>query len=158
MGVRFEGNLVQRVHRSGIDFEFNPGRTASQVEIVGNTFRAFRLNWIAAGEGSVTDSYFGYNTILGDSMHSKIVPRTVGVFHEGWVFEGNVSDTQNPGDRYVFFLARVRNFTFIGNVQPMAVGGAPPFTIYSEVCGITLIDNSFSGPQSMYDPAEPPLC
>ena len=158
VGVRFEGNSVNRVFRSAIDFEMHLDRAVSQFSIVGNTFRGFRHNWIAAGEGAVTDLYLGFNSILGDSMHSKIVPRTVGVFHEGWVFEGNVSDTQNPGDRYVFFLARSRNFTFIANVQPMAEGGAPPFTIYSEVCGITLIDNSFSGAQSMFDPAEPPPC
>ena len=102
--------------------------------------------------------YLGFNSILGDSMHSKMAPRTVGIFHAGWVFEGNVSDTQNPGDRSVFTMARVRNFTFIGNVQPMADGGAPVFFIHSEVCGITQGDNSFSDLPILFDPAEPPTC
>ena len=158
VGVRFEENMVRRVFRSGIDFEMHPGRAVSQFEVVGNTFRDFRHNWIAAGEGAVTDSYFGFNMILGDSMHSKMAPRTVGVFHDGWVFEGNVSDTPNPGDRSVFTMARLRNFTFIGNVQPMADGGAPVFFIYSDVCGITEADNSFSDLPSLFDPAEPPPC
>ena len=50
---------------------------ASDVEIVGNTFREFRLNWIAAGEGPATDIYVGFNQIEGDSMHWKMGPRGI---------------------------------------------------------------------------------
>lgn len=158
VGVRFEGNSVRRVYRSAIDIEMHLDRAISEFEIVGNTFAAFRHNWIAAGDGTATDMYFGFNTILGASMHSKIVPRTLGVFHERWVFEGNVSDTQNPADRSVFMMAQLRDFTFTGNVQPMADGGNPVFLILSEVCGINLVDNSFSGMLTLFDPAEPLPC
>ena len=121
-GSRFEGNLVQRVHRSGVDFEFNPGRTASQVEIVGNTFRAFRLNWIAAGAGA-RDGHLRrvQSDRRGLDAPSKMGPRDQDPpsVHERWTFEGNVSDSEHRGHRSVFILHHVRGFTFIGNVQPM---------------------------------------
>jgi len=158
VGVRFEGNTFRRVSRSAIDIEMHLDRTVSQFEVVGNTFQGFRHNWIAAGDGTATDMYFGFNTILGESMHSKIVPRNLGVTHERWVFEGNVSDTQNAADSSVFMMAQSRDFTFIGNVQPMAVGGEPVFLLLADVCGITLVDNSFSGMPTLFDPAEPPPC
>jgi hypothetical protein len=158
-GVRFEGNIVRRVHRSGVDFELNPERTISDFEIVGNTFRDFRLNWIAAGEGGATDIYFGWNRILGDSMHSKIGPRTEPYIHERWVFEGNVSDTEHEGDRTVFFLQHVHDFTFVANVQPMYPGGGGRvFGIFGDVCGITLIDNVFANYKELFYPEEPPSC
>ncbi len=160
VGVRFEGNLVQRVHRSGVDFEFNPGRTASDVEIVGNTFRAFWLNWIAAGLGPATDIYVGFNQIEGDSMHLKMGPRNQNppTFHERWTFEGNVSDTEHRGNRPVFFLYHVRSATFIGNVQPMYAGSAGRVFELFDTCGISLTDNMFTGYQLLFDPSEPPPC
>ena len=160
VGARFEGNLVQRVHRSGIDFEFNPGRTASDVEIVGNTFRDFWLNWIAAGLGPATDIYVGFNRIEGQSMHLKLGPRdqTPPTVHERWTFEGNVSDTEHRGHRPVFFLYHVRGATFIGNVQPMFAGSSGRVFELFDTCGISLIDNAFTGYQLLYDPSEPPPC
>jgi Right handed beta helix region len=155
VGVRFENNSVKRVFRSGIDIEMHPDRSASQFEIVGNTFEDVRHNWIAAGEGSATDIYVGFNTILGDSMHAKMAPRTVGNLHERWTFEGNVSDTNNPRDRPVFTMARARDFTFIQNVQPMG-GGGRVFFLYVDVCGVTLIDNQFTDYAVLFDPADPP--
>jgi hypothetical protein len=160
VGVRLEGNLVQRVHRSGIDFEFNPGRTASHVEIVGNTFRDFWLNWIAAGLGRATDVYVGFNQIEGDSMHLKMGPRNqdTPTVHERWTFEGNVSDTEHRGNRSVFFLHHVWGATFIGNVQPMYAGSSGRVFELFDTCGISLIDNTFTGYQVLFDPSEPPPC
>lgn len=159
IGLRFEGNVVRKVRRSAVDFELNPNRTISQIEIVGNTFRAFRLNWIAAGEGSASDVYIAFNTIVGDSMHSKMAPRTVGYVHERWTFEGNVSDTEHRSDRTVFYMARVQNFTFIGNVQPMYPGGSGRvFGNFGDVCGITLVDNDFANYQELFYPTEPGIC
>ena len=159
VGVRFEGNLVQRVQRSGVDFELHPARAISNIEIVGNTFRAFNLNWIAAGSGPATDIYIGFNQILGDSMHLKMGPRDAPPGHERWTFEGNVSNFEHRSDREVFFVRRTHGVTFIGNVQPMYPGGGGRvFGIYDDVCGITLIDNSFLNYQVLFYPVEPPPC
>jgi hypothetical protein len=159
VGVRFENNLVRHVGRSGIDFELHPGKSISQFEIVGNTFRDFRLNWIAAGEGAATDIFVGFNQILGDSMHIKIGPRYQPAYHERWTFEGNTSDFPHRSDKEVFFMHHVAGATFIGNVQPMYTGGAGRvFGLYGDVCGITLVDNVFENYQIMFDPAEPPPC
>jgi hypothetical protein len=159
IGVRFEGNLVQRVHRSGIDFELHPDRLVTQVEIVDNTFRNFRLNWIAAGEGAATDIYIGFNHILGDSMHSKMGPRDQPALHERWTFEGNVSDYEHRSDKAVFFMHHVAVATFINNIQPMYPGGeGRVFGLHGAVCGITLVGNSFTDYQVLFDPSEPPPC
>jgi hypothetical protein len=159
VGVRFEGNLVHRVHRSGIDFELHPGRLVSQVEIVDNTFRDFRLNWIAAGEGVATDIYVGFNRILGDSMHLKMGPRDQPAMHERWTFEGNFSNYPHRSDKEVFFMHHVAVATFINNIQPMYPGGAGRvFGFYGAVCGITLEGNLFADYQVLFDPSEPPPC
>jgi hypothetical protein len=158
VGVRFEGNLVQRVHRSGVDFELNPDRAISQFEIVGNTFRDFWVNWIAAGLGPATDIYIGFNQVLGDSMHIKIGPRNPPAVHERWTFEGNVSDTEHRGHAAVFFMHHVRGATFIGNVQPVYAGGSGRVFDVFDACGITLIDNTFTGYQMLFDPSEPSPC
>jgi hypothetical protein len=157
--VRFEGNLVSRVARSAVNFEMLPGRVVSEFEIVGNTFRSFGLNWIAAGAGVARDIYFGSNQIEGDSMHTKTGPRTLGLIHERWTFEGNVSDSPHHGDRVVFYMFRMHDVTFVGNVQPMYPGGAGRVIgIYSDVCGVTAVGNTFTDYQELFYPTDPPPC
>jgi hypothetical protein len=158
-GVTIQRNLIKGAHRSGIDFEMNPGRVSSHWNVVDNTFRDFGLGWISAGDGAVTDLYVGFNHILGDSMHLKMGSRTQPEYHERLTFEGNVSNYPHRSDREVFFMHHIRGATFIGNVQPFYEGGGGlVFKFYGDVCGFTLIDNSFTNYQVLFDPAEPPPC
>jgi hypothetical protein len=154
--VRFEGNRVNGVGRSGVDIEMHPGRSSSGISIVGNTFRNIHLNWIAAGSGSASDVYVGFNRILGDSMHLKIGPRDPTLVDEQWTFEGNFSDTPHRGTAAVYFMQRIRGVSFIGNIQPMNTGGRGRVFEIHEVCGLDLVDNTFTNYEVLYYPTGPP--
>jgi hypothetical protein len=77
---------------------------------------------------------------------------------ERWIFESNFSDTPHRGTAAVYFMQRIRGVSFIGNIQPMNIGGGGRVFELTDVCGLDLVDNTFTNYEVLYHPGPAPPC